>query len=257
LHVYVITNTVNGKIYVGQHSGDDLQKYLNHRCNMALRNDRCSLLFNRAVRKYGKSAFTIRSLINPIDKQQMDEMEKFFIRTLETQNPEIGYNVTAGGGGMLGYKPTESHRQNVSDSLLQVGRKRNNTSGTTGVTWKSKGNLWVAKIQVRGIEMLLGQFISKEDAVEARGVAEHKLRTLGAEAFLEFWNAGARERRSESRKKSINTRIHQGYVPSIPTWVASLGGRVSKHKRYHVNRGISNPDCKLCVEQGTQWQPIQ
>ncbi len=106
MHVYVITNTVNGKIYVGQHSGDNLQKYLNRRCNMALRGVTRTVLIDRAIRKYGRQAFVIQSLVNPIDKPQMDGLEKFFIRTFESRNPEIGYNITAGGGGALGVVST-------------------------------------------------------------------------------------------------------------------------------------------------------
>jgi len=121
MHVYAITNTVNGKIYVGQHGKDDLAAYLRlHNVNPALKGkDKKTLLF-RAIRKYGAAAFTISSLVQPVDGVQMDALEQFFIRTLESQNPEIGYNITAGGGGVRNFHWSEEQRKHISE--MQIGR---------------------------------------------------------------------------------------------------------------------------------------
>jgi hypothetical protein len=53
----------------------------------------------RAIRKYGREAFSIHSLVNASDRAQTGELEKFFIRTIGTQNPAIGYNLAEGGTG--------------------------------------------------------------------------------------------------------------------------------------------------------------
>lgn len=105
MHVYVITNLVNGKIYVGQHVGEDLQAYFKSCVRSALRGaDNKPHLYN-AIRKHGTQAFAVTSLVNPIDKDQMDRLEAFFIRTLEAQDTEFGYNIMSGGsGGMLGLR---------------------------------------------------------------------------------------------------------------------------------------------------------
>jgi hypothetical protein len=100
MHVYAIQNRVNDKIYVGMHDGT-LQQYLALNCGRALgsarQNDK-PLLY-RAIRKYGRDAFSIYSLVDALDREQAGALEKFFIRTLESQNPEIGYNLTEGGTG--------------------------------------------------------------------------------------------------------------------------------------------------------------
>ena len=36
MHVYLIQNIVNGKIYIGQHAGDDLEMYWKHNIRAAL-----------------------------------------------------------------------------------------------------------------------------------------------------------------------------------------------------------------------------
>ncbi len=129
MHIYAITNTVNSKIYVGQHAKDDLKAYLAHNIRAAMAGRGNKLFLYRAIRKYGPDAFVIKSLVCPYDKQQMDALEIFFIRTLETQNELIGYNITAGGGGRLGIK--RPHTQEEKDHMSLVMKDRT-------ITWRDK-----------------------------------------------------------------------------------------------------------------------
>lgn len=130
MHVYAITNSVNGKIYVGQHCHDDLQAYLRHNIRHALANARTKTRLYNAIRKYGTDAFSIRSLISNIEGlSQLNALEIFFIRTLETQDDEIGYNITAGGGGQLGTSRPHTEEQKTRMSEIMTGRE---------VTWGDK-----------------------------------------------------------------------------------------------------------------------
>lgn len=129
MHVYAITNLANGKIYIGQHFKDDLDAYLAHNIRAALAGRGNKLFLYRAIRKYGANAFVIHSLTHPIDKEQMDKMEIFFIKILETQNDSIGYNITAGGGGRLGTK--QPHTQAYKDYMRRIMTNRI-------VTWGDK-----------------------------------------------------------------------------------------------------------------------
>jgi group I intron endonuclease len=127
LYVYIITNRVNGKVYIGQHAGQDLQAYLAQNCRRALAGRGNKVHLYNAIRKHGSVAFEIRSLVVPIDKRQMDMLEIFFIKTLESQNPEFGYNITAGGGGCLGVQ--RPHTEHEKESIRQAMRGREITWG--------------------------------------------------------------------------------------------------------------------------------
>lgn len=59
------------------------------------------------------------------------------------------------------------------NSNMQNSRKRrDNTSGTTGVTWHNVNSTWKARIYVGGKEKCIGYFKNKDDAIKARKQAE-------------------------------------------------------------------------------------
>ena len=57
---------------------------------------------------------------------------------------------------------------------INQGTQRNNTSGHKGVSWDEKSNKWQAYITVNKKRIHLGRFPNKEDAVEARKLAEQQ-----------------------------------------------------------------------------------
>jgi len=60
------------------------------------------------------------------------------------------------------------------DNSRNSSRRKSNTSGTTGVSWYSKTNKWVARIKINGKNIYLGYFKEKKDAIRARKIAENK-----------------------------------------------------------------------------------
>jgi hypothetical protein len=66
-----------------------------------------------------------------------------------------------------------SHREN----MLNRGMPKNNTSGHVGVHWFVPTSRWKASITVDGKERSLGYFISKEEAIERRLLAEQMYRS--------------------------------------------------------------------------------
>ena len=115
--VYLVTNKINGRQYVGQTSKTLDARWADH---INVRNrPSCSYLHN-AILKYGSEQFEIETLIVVDTKAQMDVYEKVFIKALNTKAPN-GYNLTEGGDGVVGYVFTEEQRRKVSEG--QIGRK--------------------------------------------------------------------------------------------------------------------------------------
>lgn len=224
MHVYAITNTVNGKLYVGQHVGEHLDKYLRRTVWEALSTSRRSkpALF-QAIRKYGSAAFVIRSLVKPADKSQMDEMEKFFIRTLESQNREIGYNISAGGQGL--FNPPVRVRQRMSDTAKQISKR----------------------LQAEG-RGLFGR--SPEQVVQDARKGGNTPSTLRGRSggSASVW------RRLQAENRGFFGMTREQRIANVDLIASSLGGQrggrvggpIANHNRWHVNRGIVNQCCELC-----------
>jgi hypothetical protein len=60
------------------------------------------------------------------------------------------------------------------NGMNRVSLSRRNTSGFTGVYWNKRDKRWVARINPNRKQIHLGNFINKEDAIQARIEAEKK-----------------------------------------------------------------------------------
>lgn len=73
--------------------------------------------------------------------------------------------------------PLDNRRENLRictqhENSFNQSIRSDNTSGTTGVSWRKEKNKWYAYIRVNGKKKHLGYFNTKEEAAEARRQAE-------------------------------------------------------------------------------------
>jgi len=87
--IYKTTNLINGKIYIGQ-THYDKPGYLGS-----------GVLISAAVEKYGSENFLKEYIDEALSQEELDEKEKYWIRHLESQNKDIGYNIADGGWNCL------------------------------------------------------------------------------------------------------------------------------------------------------------
>ena len=93
--IYKITNTVNGKSYIGQSRYDAMKTRIHAHLNGGARGSR---LVKQAVKKYGKDAFTYEILHDGIIPEFLSDLEIEAIAQYNTVAPH-GYNLTYGGEG--------------------------------------------------------------------------------------------------------------------------------------------------------------
>ena len=87
-YVYITTNKINGKFYIGKHSTDNLNdNYLGS-----------GIMLNKAIKKYGKENFKKRILCFCESEEQAFEVEKFLV-TEYIVSREDCYNLHIGGDG--------------------------------------------------------------------------------------------------------------------------------------------------------------
>lgn len=116
--IYLITNLVNGKKYIGQHCHPNTQKRWNTHLRDADKG--CQYLLHSALRKYGKDAFVIETLCIVPNGDAIGRMEEYFAEQFETyvwDNPG-GYNmIWCGKKGRAGIKSSQSTIEKSSAAL--------------------------------------------------------------------------------------------------------------------------------------------
>lgn len=87
MEIYKITNTLNGKIYIGKDTTSDPKYYGS------------GLLIRRSIDKYGIDNFTKEIIDITEDYNELSNKEIYWIKHFNSTNPEIGYNISEGGDG--------------------------------------------------------------------------------------------------------------------------------------------------------------
>lgn len=92
-YIYLITNNINEKIYVGKHSTDNLNDgYMGS-----------GVVLKHAYNKYGKEHFSKKILAYADTEEKLNWFECFYIKKYNARTK--GYNLTDGGDGSLGCEP--------------------------------------------------------------------------------------------------------------------------------------------------------
>jgi group I intron endonuclease len=114
MHIYQITNTINGKIYIGKTIKTPEERFQGHiyDANRLTPNRLTRTYLHRAIRKYGKEAFTVSELESGFDSE--DALNEAEIRYISELNPQ--YNMTAGGEGISGYEHSEETKKKIGES---------------------------------------------------------------------------------------------------------------------------------------------
>jgi group I intron endonuclease len=207
--IYKITNTVNGKCYIGFTTKTLEQRWKRH-LEDAFRktpNDkyRYTQYFYKAIRKYGKDAWTLETIIHSNDIDFTKEMEKFCIAEYDSANPENGYNSTLGGEGGI---PNEATRRKISES--KKGEKNPNW-GKRG----DKSHMWGRKLSEetrRKIGYNSSQCSEKTRRKISESQSGEKNHFYGKKHSPE-----SRQRMSESRKRYLQQKnIKCGNVGKTP-----------------------------------------
>ena len=102
-YIYLITNLVNGKKYVGQTTKTIEWRWNSHIRDAYSNGTGWVSLIDRAIRKYGVENFTVQELEQVVQqtREYLDQREIYWIRHLKTcvrvYGSEAGYNVSHGG----------------------------------------------------------------------------------------------------------------------------------------------------------------
>lgn len=119
--VYVHTNKINGKMYVGKtiHGNNPMLRW---------RSDGSGYLkctrFWRAIKKYGWENFDHEVIANHLTEVEANKFERLLIEKLNTMDDRYGYNLTSGGDS--GKAISDETRQKISQKMKGRFKGKNN-----------------------------------------------------------------------------------------------------------------------------------
>src|ERR1035437_7785049 len=148
--LYQITNTINGKSYIGITKLSILDRWSIHISHSKL--PKYPLQY--AISTYGADKFTIIVLMESENRRIISELEEPTIQQLKTHITMHGYNVAKGGyGGNLGpdttikrlatiqnYSPERKELWKERLRARNLGKTKENDSGRMAASEKMKGN---------------------------------------------------------------------------------------------------------------------
>lgn len=221
--IYLITNTVNGKRYVGQTVLAISRRWASHRSNA--RRD-SPILLHRAIKKYSPQSFTVKILCDANSLEDLNNLEVAMIAAHNTLAPN-GYNLASGGGNTRVHPDT---RAKISQTLK--GRPNYLLRGRA-LSEETKAKLRVTSTGKK-----------HSDETRARISASHRGMTHSAEAKAKIAAANRGRTLSPATRAKISLSLlgnqHTlGYKPTAETKaklsVASTGRVKSDAERAKIS----------------------
>jgi group I intron endonuclease len=221
MYIYQITNTVNGKIYIGKTVKTIEERFQRHIYNA---NAKSQTHLYRAIRKYGTESFTVTELESGFNSE--DDLNEAEIRYISELSPH--YNMTAGGEGMSGFNPSSETRKKISKALK--GKKLSEqTKRKMSAVRKGKKHSEEAKRKMS--DTLKGKPKSEEhirkisDAFKGRKISEETKRKIS--------DAQKGKKHSAESKRKMSEMARGRGVKTCP-YCQKTGGK-NAMTRYHFD----------------------
>lgn len=155
--IYLLTNIVNGKIYIGQ-----TWLPLHIRMGKEGSNYKNSLYLYGAIQKHGADKFQYEILVQCRDQESADYLEEYFINQYDSRNHQIGYNLKEGGS---------------------AGRHSDETRKKISETLKAQAATWSPEELAKRSAPIAGWWTGKERGPQTEEKKQHTI------AFMKNWHA--------------------------------------------------------------------
>ena len=202
--VYIIKNTVNGRVYVG--SSKNIQRRIEGHKYALKRNQHHAIKMQRAWNKYGPDAFVFEAALF-CDEANRVMYEQAFITFYDSA--KNGYNSSPTAGGMLGFRPNDKQRMNMKIASRRIKAK---------YEWKGQKRCLaeIAEMEQFPVDLLQDRVADRKETVEyalsrGRGKRNEKYtaaeKTLTAEQWAEFLHVNQSSFRNWLHKYGIEGAI--------------------------------------------------
>jgi len=189
--IYLITNKVNGKVYVGQ-TRQTLEERWKHHCAYAKRGFNYPIC--KAIRKYKPEGFTITEIATCETQEWTNYLERMWIVIKDSCSRKIGYNVRVGGDAS---PMSEDSKKLLSESIKKMWSEGHYSKAQFSPSEETRKRISEANLR--------------------RGPLKPEIKT---EDILEMWNNNATSKEIAERfsisSQMVYDRINKSGLPHRP-----------------------------------------
>lgn len=136
-YIYKVTNTINGKVYIGQTIRTIPVRWGEHVKNSIYKGKSYNAILHRAIRKYGVESFAVEE-VEQCDDELLAERETYWIKHYNSANG--GYNILLGSKGCHKCYDEDILREwNCGKNISQIAKDLSMSHGSISIRLKKFG----------------------------------------------------------------------------------------------------------------------
>lgn len=227
--VYKIQNIINGKMYIGQTT-----KPLRTRINRHFLNARNKIshpLYN-SINKYGKEYFIIEILEIAGSLEELNFLEKYYIKHYDTLNINLGYNLKEGGNNAKLPPHVVEIIKRIQTGRVKTQKELNN------IAMRNKGKKMLPQVREALKKANVGKKLSSKHIELLRKINTGRKASAEARAKMSEAQLKRNPPSLETRKKLSNGRL--GKVHSEESKQKMRDGAIEAHKRRKQQATLGN-----------------
>lgn len=231
--IYIIRNTVNQKVYIGQTTMTVRERFMSHMKPSTSKTKRNYKLYN-AVLKYGRDKFFVETLEENIPLSEINEKEIYYIQKYNSFFD--GYNSTKGGDGRI-----FNYLDNDSEVLLLA------KSGTTA---KEIANIYhVNEFTVLRTLHRLGFYYHQVDEKQILSLSKKGLKNseiakivgVHVQTVSRVLNRNSARKYRNHIQEDLIPDIVSDYKNQVPISEICEKHKISKTTFYRIKKSLSLP----------------
>lgn len=232
--VYLLTNNVNGKKYVGITSRSFTQRWQEHQWNSTQPNPSSAVA--RAIKKYGADNFASEILEECATYSEAQLFERLYVNELDTF--ATGYNLTLGGEGALGFRHTDQ-------SIAQMKAREFSDETRKKISERSKGNTkWLGKTHTEDAKDKISKFKKRWWATLTDSERQKHSRRISSFAGQSF---KGKSHTTESKQKIAESRWSLDDNERLEVSLRYADGELAKNLA--KEKGVSRAVIMRCAKE--------